>query len=145
MYFPLLETLLKIPCHLVALVKISLFVRFHFSLGLFYCVYPLLTRDKNVCIITHLNSSLFGIKIEQQSFLETRKTVCRIHIVRCNVSSNVGTHTTNLTSNALSLISLWVQTKISILYQPWTLLKMLPWTTISYLLVVFVKVLLQYC
>ena len=32
-----------------------------------------------------LNSSLFGIKIEQQSFLET--SVSRIHIAFCNVSS----------------------------------------------------------
>ena len=35
-----------------------------------------------------LYSSLFGIKIEQQSFFfETDKTLCRIHIALCNVSS----------------------------------------------------------
>ena len=35
------------------------------------------------------NSSLFGIKIEQHtcSFLETNKTLCRIHIALCKISS----------------------------------------------------------
>ena len=35
-----------------------------------------------------LNFSLYGIKIEQQSFFfKTGKTLCRIHIALCNVSS----------------------------------------------------------
>ena len=47
-----------------------------------------LTYQRPICMYNYpLNSSLCGIKIEQQSFLETSKTLCRIHISLCNVSS----------------------------------------------------------
>ena len=101
----------KIPCHLIALVKdIAIFkVSFQFGTILLRVSF---TYQRQKCMYNYpLNSSLFGIKIEQQSFLETSKTVCRIHIVLCNVSSNVGTHTTNLTSHALTLISFGFKVK----------------------------------
>ena len=55
--FQLLETLFFFRKYLVILLpywKITLFLTSHSSLGLFYYAYPLLTRDKFVCIITHL-------------------------------------------------------------------------------------------
>ena len=76
----------KIRCHLVALVKYSAIfnVSFQFWTILLRVSF---TLQRPICMYNHhLNSSLFGIKIEQQSFLETSKTVSRIHIALCNVS-----------------------------------------------------------
>ena len=89
-HFPLQETLFFFQKSLVILLpywKITLFLTSHPSLGLFYCVYHLLSRDQFVCIITHLVLLNFVVKIEQQSFLKTSKILCRIHIALCNVSS----------------------------------------------------------
>ena len=85
----------KIPCHLVALLKITLFLTSHSNFGLFYGVYHLLTRDQFICIITHLILHYLVFELSKKN-LETSKTLCSIHIALCNVSSiNVGTHTTN--------------------------------------------------
>ena len=90
MHFPLQETWSfwrKISCHLAALVTDSATfnVSFQFETILLRVS---LTLQRLIGMYNHpLNSSLFGIKIEQQSFLEKRKTVCRINIALCNVSS----------------------------------------------------------
>ena len=78
----------KIPCHLVALLKDNaIFKTSHSRLGLFYSVNPLLTRDKYVCIINHVIIIYLVSELKQQSFRETGKTLCRIRIALCNVSS----------------------------------------------------------
>ena len=77
----------KSPCHLVALVKdCAIFnVSVHFGTILLRVSF---TYQRPICMYNYpLNFSLFSIKIEQQSFLETSKIVCRIHIAVCNVSS----------------------------------------------------------
>ena len=81
-----------------------------------------LTLQKPICMYNHpFNFSLFGIKIEQQSFLETSKTVCRIHIALCNVSS-MAAHIPQIlddNNNCLDPHLLWVQIQIYIIYHPW--------------------------
>ena len=88
-FSPTRDTLLfqKIPCHLVALVKDSTIcnVSFHFGTVLLRVSF---TYQRLFCMHNYpINSSLFSIIIEQQSFLETSKTLCRIHIALCNISS----------------------------------------------------------
>ena len=78
----------KIPCHLVALSserKRYFNVSFRFGTILLRVSF---TYQRPIFMYNHpLNSSLFGIKFEQQSFLETSKTVRRILIALCTVSS----------------------------------------------------------
>ena len=107
----------KMPCHLVALVKDSAFLTSHSSFGLFYCVYPLLTRDKFVCVIYPLNSSLFGIKIEQQSFiLKQVKPFAEFTLLfATSVQYWHTNHKSYITCSAFPL----GQSIISIIYHPW--------------------------
>ena len=90
--FALLETIFffffnKFPCHLVALVKDSAILNVSFRFGTMLLRVSF-TYQRPICMYNvPLNSSLFGIKIEQQSLLETSKTVRRTHIALCNVSS----------------------------------------------------------
>ena len=86
---PTRDTLLfqKIPCHLVALVKDSAICNVSFQFGIILLRVSF-TDKRSICMHNYpLHSPLFGINIEQQSFLKTSKTVCRIHIALCNVSS----------------------------------------------------------
>ena len=77
----------KTPCHLVALVKDSAIFNVSFQFGTILLRVSF-THQRAIFMYNHpLNSSLFGIKIEQQSFLETSKTVRKIHIALCTVSS----------------------------------------------------------
>ena len=77
----------KIPFHLVALLKDNAIFNISFQIGaILLCVS--LTYQRPICMSNYpRNSSLLIIKIEQQSFLETSKTRCRIHIALCNISS----------------------------------------------------------
>ena len=63
----------KIPCHLVALLKDNAILTSHSSLGLFYCVYPLLTRDQFVCIITHFILLYLVFELNIKVFLKQAK------------------------------------------------------------------------
>ena len=90
--FPLLETLFfffrKSLVILLPYWKITLFLTSHSRLGPFYYFFLFFTYQRTICMYKHqLNSCLFGIKIEQQSFLETSKPLCRIHIAICNAST----------------------------------------------------------
>ena len=95
----------KIPCHFVASVKDNAIVNVSFQFG------TILMRVSSTYKIPifmykyHVNSSLFGIKIEQQIFLETNKTLCKIQFALGNVNLMLGTHTTNLTSHAFAIFS----------------------------------------
>ena len=88
-FYPTRDPLLfqEIPCHLVALLKDNAIFNVSFQFGtILLCVY--FTYLRPICMYIYpLNSSLFGIWIEQQSFLETSKTLCRIHNALCNISS----------------------------------------------------------
>ena len=64
----------KIPCPLVALVKDNAVLTSHSSLGLIYCVYPLLTRDQLVCIITHLFLLYLVLTLSNKVFIKMAKT-----------------------------------------------------------------------
>ena len=77
----------KILCHLAAKVKDSAIFNVSFQFGTILLRESLLLQRPIGMYHNPLNSSLFGIKIEQQRFLEKRKTVCRIHIALCNASS----------------------------------------------------------
>ena len=77
----------KIPCHLAALVKDIAIFNVSFKFETILLRVSLTLQRPNGMYDHPLNSSLFRIKIEQQSFLEKHKTVCRIHITLCNVSS----------------------------------------------------------
>ena len=88
-HFPPLETLSfeENPLYFAALVKDNAIFNASFQFGTIL-LRVTLNLQRPIGMYNHpLNSSLFGIKIEQQSFLENRKTVCRIHIALCNVSS----------------------------------------------------------
>ena len=78
----------KNPCHLVALVKDSAIFNVSFQFGTIL-LRESFTYQIPICMYNYpLNSSLFGIKIEQKVFFfKTGKTLCRIHIALCNVSS----------------------------------------------------------
>ena len=77
------------------------------------------TYQKQICMYNYpLNSSLFGIKIEQQNLLETSKTACRIHIALCTVSSMLA-HIPKILHHMHDAHFLWVQSIISIIYHPW--------------------------
>ena len=77
----------KSPCHLVALVKDSAIFNVSFQFGTILLRVSF-TYQRLICMYNYpLNSSLFCIKSEQESFLKTSKTECRIHIALCNVSS----------------------------------------------------------
>ena len=63
----------KIPCHLVALVKDSAIFNVLFQFGTILLRVSF-TYKRPICMYNHpLNSSLFGIKIEQQSFFKQNK------------------------------------------------------------------------
>ena len=144
MHFPLLETLFlkkKIPCHRVALVKDSAIFNVSFQFGNILLRVSF-TYQIPICMYNYpLIFPLFGIKIEQQSFLETSKTVCRIHIALCNVSKMLA-HTPKILHHmhwpSFPLGSNYNTTADYIENLSWNL-------TISYLLVIFVRALLQYC
>ena len=77
----------KTPCHLVALVKDNAIFNVSFQYGTILLL-VFFTYQRPICIYNYpLNSSLFCIKSEQQSFLKTSKSECRIHIALCNVST----------------------------------------------------------
>ena len=94
----------KIPCPLVALVKDNAVfnVSFQFGTNLLRVSF---TYQRPICMYNYpLNSALFGIKIEQTKFLlNWQKPLQNSH---CSLQRhfNIGTHTTNLTSHALTLI-----------------------------------------
>ena len=95
----------KIPCHLVALVKDSAIFNYS-SLGLFYCVYPLLTGYQLVCLFSHLIFLYLVLKLSNKAFFFlNRQTPLQNSHCSLQRQYNVGTHTTNLTSHALSVIS----------------------------------------
>ena len=64
----------KIPCHLFALEKDNAFLTSHSSLGLYYCVNPVLTRDQFVCIITHFILLYLVLKLSDKVFLKQAKS-----------------------------------------------------------------------
>ena len=121
MHFPLLETLFFFIKSLVILLpywKITLFLTSHSSLGLFYCVFTLLARDKFVCIITHLILLYLVLKLNNKVFLETSKTLCRIHTTLWNINSIWHTYHKSSTT-CIDPHYLWVQSIIWIIYHPW--------------------------
>ena len=134
----------KIPCHLVALVKDSAILTSYSSLGLFYCVYPLLTRDQFICIITHLIILYLVLKLSNKVIFETGKTLCRIYIDLSNSSSMLAHIPQILHHMHWTSFPLGSKYNINNL-QPLTILKSCRGPNISYVLVIFVKVLLPYC
>ena len=77
----------KSTCHLVALVKDCAI--FNVSVQSWtILLHVSFTYQRPICMYNYpLNFSLFSITIEQKSFHETSKIVCRIHIAVCYVSS----------------------------------------------------------
>ena len=77
----------KISFHLVALMTDYAIFNISIHIGtILLCIS--FTYQSPICMYDYpRNSSLFSIKIEQQSLLETSKTICRIHIALCNISS----------------------------------------------------------
>ena len=95
----------KIPCHLVALVKDSAIFNVSFEFGTILLRVSF-TYQRPICMYNYpLNSSLFGIKIEQQSFISNRQNPLQNSHCSLQRQFNVGTHTTILTSQALTNIS----------------------------------------
>ena len=76
----------KIPCHLVALLDDNAIFNVWFQFGTILLGVSF-TYQTPICMYDYQFNSLFGFRIEQQSFLETNKTLCKIHIALCNVSS----------------------------------------------------------
>ena len=57
----------KISCPCVALLKDNASFNVSFQFGtFFYCVYPLLSREQLVCIITHLILHYFVFKLNKK-------------------------------------------------------------------------------
>ena len=77
-------------------------------------MYPLLNGDQFVCIITHLILLYLLLKLSNKVFLNRQIPLQNSHCFLQH-QFNVGTHTTNLTSHALTVISFGFK----VWYHPW--------------------------
>ena len=97
----------KLPCHLVVLVKDSAILNVSFLFGTILLRVSF-TYQRPTCMYNYpINSSSFCIKMEQQRFPEPGKTLCRIHIALCTVSSilaHIFENSVFLFTNALVLL-----------------------------------------
>ena len=97
---------------------IALFLTSHFSLGLFYCVYPLLGRDQNVCIISQLIFLYLVLKLSNTVFLKQAKPFAEFTLFfATSVQCWHTYHKSYIT--CIDPHFLWVQSIISIIYHPW--------------------------
>ena len=118
--FPLLETLFFFRKSIVILLpsrKKTLFLTYHYSLGLYYCMYPLLTRDQFVCIITHLILLYLVLKLSNKVFLKQAKPFAEFTLL---FETSVHCWHTYRKSyiTCIDTRFLWVQSIISIIYHP---------------------------
>ena len=99
-----------------------LFLTSHSRLGLFYCVYPLLTRDQLVCIITHVILLYFLLKLNNKVFLKQAKPVAEFTLLfAISVQCWHTYHKSYIT--CIDPHFLWVQSITSIIYYSLTILK----------------------
>ena len=97
---------------------IALFLTSHSSLGLFYCMHPLLTRYQFVCIITHLIPLPLVWKLNNKVVLKQAKPFAEFTLLLATSVQCWHTyHKSNIT--CIDPHFLWVQTIISIIYHPW--------------------------
>ena len=121
MHFSILKPLFFFRKSLVILLPqwtIALFLTSHSSLGLFYCVYPLLARDQFVCIITHLILLSLVLKLNNKVFLKQAKPFAEFTLLLATSVQCWHTyHKSYITY--INPYFLWVQSIISIIYHPW--------------------------
>ena len=98
--------------------KITLFLTSHPSLGLFYCVYHLLTRDQFVCIITHLVLLNFVLQLNNKVFLKQAKSFAEFTLLFATAVQCCHTCLKSYITYCGPHF-LWVQSIISIIYHPW--------------------------
>ena len=119
-HFILLETLCsfrKIPCHLVALLTDNAILTSHSSLGLFYCVYTLLTWDQFVCIFTHLILLYLVFELNNKVFLNQVKPFAEFTMLFATLVQCWHTYQKSYIT-CIDPQFLWVQSIISIIYHP---------------------------
>ena len=98
--------------------KITLFLTSHSDLGLFYYVYPLLTRDQFVCMITHLILVYLLLKFNNKIFLKQAKPFVEFTLLYTTPVQYWHTyHKSYIT--CIDPHFLWVQSIIAIIYHPW--------------------------
>ena len=132
----------KNPCHLVA--KGAIFnVSFQFR-TILLCVS--FTKQRPICMYNNpLNSSLFGIKIEQQSFFfKQTKPFAEFTLLFATPVQRWHTyHKSYIT--CLDPHFLWVQSIISIIYKPWIHWKFVLDKNFLWVCDFFVRILLPHC
>ena len=94
------------------------FLTSQFSLGLFYCVYPLFTRYQFVCIIIHLIFLYLVLKLSNKVFLKQAKLFAEFTLLfATSVQCWHTYHKSYIT--CIDPHYVWVQSIISIIYHPW--------------------------
>ena len=133
----------KIPRHLVALLKDNATFNVSFQFWIIFCVYPLVTRDQLVFIITHLILLYLVFELNKKVLLKQEKPFAAFTLLFAT-SVQCTYHISNITCITCTDPHFhWVQSIISIIYPDY--IENLSCTIISYVFGIFVKVLLPYC